>query len=248
VGKNAVTWLLIGWFVLFIGAENSCGDPALWSQANQDFTAGKFEQARADYSQLIASGNLSPELFYNLGNTYLKLDDKGRAVLNFKRALTLAPGFEPAKHNLNLVLQTAGIEPDEETLASWFANYPNVWMLGGSIFFWILAYGGYLWFIWPRFRPVSKVLLAVAIPCAAVCLTIAFSVGDGVRSPNLAVVINPSVDVRYGPANGSRVTVTLGLGESVHLLSERGAWTLCRTGEGLVGWLPSNAIERLVPR
>jgi len=242
-----VNWSLIGWLILFIFTENSKGDPALWNQANQEFAAGKFEQARADYLQLVAKGNLSPELFYNLGNTCLKLDEKGRAVLNYKRALALAPGFEPAKRNLNLVLQAAGAEPEEETLASWFAKYPDIWVLGGSIFFWILAYSGYLWLISPVFRPVSKVLLAVAIPCALLCIAIAFSVGDGVRSPDLAVIIDPSADVRYGPANGSRVTVTLGLGESVHLLAERGAWTLCRTDNGLVGWLPSNAIERLVP-
>ena len=240
--------LRIGLLVLFIAVNTSNADPVLWNQANQEFTAGKFDQARADYAQLVATGNLSPELFYNLGNTYLKLDDKGRAVLNFKRALALAPGFEPAKHNLNRILQTAGVEADEETLASWFANYPDIWMVGGSIFFWLLAYAGYSWFVWPRFRPVSKIILAIAIPCAAVCLAIAFGVGDGARSPDFAVVINPSVDVRYGPANGSRVTVTLGLGESVRLVSERGAWTLCQTAAGIVGWLPSNAIERLVPR
>jgi hypothetical protein len=248
VGKDTVNWFLLGCLGLLIAIENSNGDPLLWNQANQEFASGKFEPARADYSQLVATGNVSPELFYNLGNTYLKLDDKGRAVLNFKRALALAPGFEPAKQNLHLVLQTAGVEPDDDTLASWFANYPDIWMLGGSVFFWMLAYGGYLWFISPRFRPVSKIVLAVAIPCAAICLAIAFWVGDGARSPDLAVVINPSVDVRYGPANGSRVTVTLGLGESVRLLSERGAWTLCRTAAGLVGWLPSNTIERLVPK
>jgi hypothetical protein len=248
VGKNAVNWLLLGWLGLLIATDNSKGDQVLWNQANQEFAAGKFEQARADYLQLVASGNVSPELFYNLGNTYLKLDDKGRAVLNFKRALALAPGFEPAKHNLNLVLQVAGVEPQEESLPSWLAQYPNIWTLGGSIFFWILAYGGYLWFIWPRFRPISKIVLAIAIPCAAVCLAIAFWVGDGVRSREFAVIINPSADLRYGPANGSRVTVTLGLGESVHLLSERGTWAFCRTDSGLVGWLPSNAVERLVPR
>ena len=242
-----MNWLLIGWFVLSI-ASDSKGVPVLWNEANQAFDAGKFEQARADYLQLIGTGNVSPELFYNLGNTYLKLDDKGRAVLNFKRALALAPGFEPAKHNLNLVLQAAGVEPQEETLAGWLAQSPNVWMLGGSVFFWILAYGGYLWFVWPRFQSISKIVLAIAIPCAALCLAIAFWVGDGVRSPELAIIINPSADVRYGPANGSRVTVTLGLGESVHLLSGRGTWTFCRTETGLVGWLPSDTIERLVPR
>ena len=243
-----MNWLLMGWFVLFLAADHSKGNPVLWNQANQEFTAGKFDQSRVDYAQLVATGKVSPELFYKMGNTYLKLDDKGRAVLNFKRALALAPGFEPAKHNLNLVLQTAGVEPDEETLASWFANYPDIWMLGGSIFFWLLAYAGYSWFVWPRFRPVSKIILAVAIPCAVVCLVIAFWIGDGARSPDLAVVINPSVDVRYGPANGSRVTVTLGLGESVILVSERGAWTLCQTAAGIAGWLPTNAVERLVPR
>jgi tetratricopeptide (TPR) repeat protein len=248
VGKNAVNWLLIGWLVLLIATDNSKGDPALWNQANQEFAAGKFDQARADYLQLVRSGNLSPELFYNLGNTDLRLDDKGRAVLNFKRALALAPGFQPAKRNLNLVLEAAGVESEEETLASWFAKYPNVWLLGGSIFFWLVTYGGYLWFSWPRFRPISKIVLAIAIPCAAVCLVITLWVGDGVRSPDLAVIINQSADIRYGPANGSRVTVTLGLGEPVHLISERGAWTFCRTDSGLTGWLPSNNIERLVPR
>jgi hypothetical protein len=248
MGKDAVKRWLIGWLVWFVAAGNSLGDPALWNQANQEFSAGKFEQARADYSQLAGTGKVSPELFYNLGNTYLKLEDKGRAVLNFKRALALAPGFEPAKHNLNLILQTAGAGQEEETLAGWLANYPNVWMLGGSIFFWVLAYAGYLWFIWPRFRPIAKIVLAVAVPCAMVCIAVAFWVGDGVRSPDLAVVINPSVDLRSGPANGSRVAVTIGLGESVHLLSERGAWDLCQTAAGIVGWLPANAIERLVPR
>ena len=114
-----MNWLRIGWVVLFIAVNNSNADPVLWNQANQEFAAGKFDQARANYGELVATGNLSAELFYNLGNTYLKLDDKGRAVLNFKRALALAPGFEPAKHNLNLVLQAAGVDPDEEVMQEW---------------------------------------------------------------------------------------------------------------------------------
>ena len=243
-----MNWLLIGWLILLSATENLRADPALWNQANQDFAAGKFELARAGYLQLVAAGDVSPELFYNLGNAYLKLDDKGRAVLNFKRALALAPDFEPAKHNLNLVLQAAEVEPQEDNFAGWFAKYPDIWLLSGSIFFWIFVYSGYLWLTTPRFRPGCKVALAVAVPCALLFLALAFWVGDGVKSPELAIVINQSADLRYGPATGSRVTETLGLGEAVHLLSERGAWILCRTDNGLVGWLPANTIERLVPR
>ena len=39
-----MNWLLIGWFVLLI-ANDSKGDPVLWTPANQAFEAGKFDQA-----------------------------------------------------------------------------------------------------------------------------------------------------------------------------------------------------------
>ena len=52
--------LRIGLLVLFIAVNTSNADPVLWNQANQEFTAGKFDQARADYAQLVATGNLSP--------------------------------------------------------------------------------------------------------------------------------------------------------------------------------------------
>jgi len=239
--------LLVVSLLLLTVAENQSQEPPLWKEANQAYAEAKFERAKIDYLHLVALGNTSPELFYNLGNTYFKLDDKGRAVLNFKRALAVDPGLQPAKRNLELALQAAGAEPEPETVSGWFAKYPDWWLLIGSISFWIVVYTCCLRFVFKQVRPFSTAILTVVVPCTLLFLGLAFSVGDGVKAPDLAIIINSSADVRYGPANGSRIVETLGLGEPVHLISERGAWTLCRTGSGLAGWVPTNTIERLVP-
>ena len=250
MGRNSVNCLLVAASLLFLAASESqpTRDLVLWNHANRAYADGKFDQAKADYLQLIAQGNASAELFYNLGNTCLKLDDKGRAVLNFKRSLAVAPDFQPARRNLDLVLQASGAWPQEDTIAGWFAKYPDIWILAGSVSFWILVYACYLRFVSKPLRRLSTVVLAFAIPCTLLSLCLALWVGDGIKSPDLAIIISPTADVRYGPANGSRVVVTLGIGESVHLVSARGAWSLCRSEAGPVGWLPSAAIDRLIPQ
>jgi tetratricopeptide (TPR) repeat protein len=242
-----VNCLLVVFFLFFAAAESWGAESSLWGDANRAYAEGKFEEAKVDYLQLVSQGNRSPELFFNLGNTYLKLDDKGRAALNFKRALAVDPGLQPAKRNLALALQAAGAEPESGTVSDWFANYPDWWLLIGSISFWILIYTCYLRLISKRFRPLSTAVLTVAIPCTWLFLGLAFWVGDGVKARDLGFIINSSADVHYGPANGARVLETLGLGEPIHIVSERGAWTLCHTDSGSAGWIPSNSIERLVP-
>ena len=72
------------------GAASQAGDE-LWNKANQAYAAGRFEEAKVDYLQLVQHGAPTGNLFYNLGNSWFKLGDNGRAILNYKRALALEP-------------------------------------------------------------------------------------------------------------------------------------------------------------
>jgi len=81
-------------------ALSRCLGNANWNAANAAYAEGKFEQAKVDYVQLVDSHEYSAELFYNLGNTWFKLGDQGRAILNYQRALILKPSFEEARVNL----------------------------------------------------------------------------------------------------------------------------------------------------
>lgn len=59
--------------------------------ANQAYKKGRFSDAIDGYSQLLQSGQGSGHLYYNLGNTYFRLNDLGKAILNYERARLMLP-------------------------------------------------------------------------------------------------------------------------------------------------------------
>ncbi len=59
-----------------------------------------YRQALAGFESLLQSGLQNGGLYYNLGNTYVRLGEVGRAVVNYRRALRLMPGNERVRANL----------------------------------------------------------------------------------------------------------------------------------------------------
>ena len=64
---------------------------ALWGRANDSYAAGEYDVALADYEAILNDGKHSSALYYNLANTYFKLEQLGRAILYYNRALRLSP-------------------------------------------------------------------------------------------------------------------------------------------------------------
>jgi cyclophilin family peptidyl-prolyl cis-trans isomerase len=61
-------------------------DPA-FEQAHQEYSDGHFQEAIKSYESLVASGQWSANLFYDLGNAWFRMGDFGQAILNYERAL-----------------------------------------------------------------------------------------------------------------------------------------------------------------
>jgi len=77
----------------------------LFAESNRAYVEGHFEDARAGYHRVLSHGVESPALYYNLANTYARLDRLGVAVAYYKRALKAepdAPLGEASRKNLAL--------------------------------------------------------------------------------------------------------------------------------------------------
>jgi tetratricopeptide (TPR) repeat protein len=59
-----------------------------------------YRQALVGFQSLIEEGFRTAGLYYNVGNTCLRLGDVGRAIVNYRRALRLRPGDENIRKNL----------------------------------------------------------------------------------------------------------------------------------------------------
>jgi len=78
-------------------------DPkSLIKKGNKEYKNQNYEAALESYSAVLHQGLVSSELYYNLGNTYYRMGKIGYSVLNYEKALKLAPGDEDIKHNLSV--------------------------------------------------------------------------------------------------------------------------------------------------
>lgn len=68
--------------------------------ATEAYDAGDYATAIRLWEQERDSSGVSAALFYNLGNAYSKMGDRGGAVLNYEKALRMAPSNKQARANL----------------------------------------------------------------------------------------------------------------------------------------------------
>lgn len=88
--------------VLFVGIFISLFDPnnisaqkndilLQISQANEFYHEKDYQSAATIFENLLMQGQKNGYLYYNLGNTYMRLEKKGHAILNYMHAKKLLP-------------------------------------------------------------------------------------------------------------------------------------------------------------
>ncbi len=107
-------------FTLFFHAPSSlagdfAGEVAI---ANDQYANNNFQQAADSYESLIQKGFNNGYLYYNLGNTYIRLGKIGPAILNYIRAQKLIPRDENLQANLNFAIQQTKDKIPLPTLSS----------------------------------------------------------------------------------------------------------------------------------
>ncbi|NMA47704.1 MAG: hypothetical protein GX945_14195 [Lentisphaerae bacterium] len=141
----------------------------LFSQAQESYAQDRekarelWRKAAARYERVVREGDVENGwLYYNLGNTYFRLEDLGRAIANYRRAQRYIPHDEKLLQNLAYVrtrCRDAVPEPEStrvlKTLFFWHYDIAQtirerlfLFFLGG---FWLVAFVG-LWYQRPYLR------------------------------------------------------------------------------------------------
>lgn len=98
------------------------------AEADSAYTQEHYQKAAACYEQLLKQG-VSPDLYYNLGNCYYRMDHITRAVLNYERALLLSPGDKDIRFNLQMARSKTidKITPESEMFfVTWYHSLANI--------------------------------------------------------------------------------------------------------------------------
>ena len=88
-------------FIIFLFASLSVNAQSLKAEADSAYINKEYAKAIELYESLLEQGE-SGEVYYNLGNSYFKQEELGKAILNYERALLLQPGNSDISANLDI--------------------------------------------------------------------------------------------------------------------------------------------------
>ena len=239
--------LLIGGIFFFAG-QGFATDASLFSQANSQYQNGNFKEAAAGYEKIISQGNPSAAVYYNLGNAYFRLNQKGRALISYERALEVSPRDRDVLWNKN-ILKTAlpdHIEPQDEGLTlSWirkitdFLSIHEIASVFSGLLFLFMIISALLFLIPPagqwagRFRVL---LLVLFLPVSALFVMKWLDVKD----PTV-VVLSKEVYARYGPSDTETKAFLLHEGAEAKVRDETEGWLYVGLANKNSGWVPKES-------
>ena len=216
----------------------------------------EYERALLHYERIVRDdGVRNGRLYYNIGNTYFRLGDIGRAILNYKRAARYMPGDENVKANLEYArsrrIDRVELEESERIFKTlFFLHYDVPLGIKLTIFTALFA----LVWITAAFRlflalPVFRTMIMVAAVVSGLFLaSIAVESIGAARNPE-GVVTARKVMARKGDAETYQPSFTepLHAGTEFVLLEERPGWFHVELEDGSRCWIPAPAGERVIP-
>lgn len=224
------------------------------AQADSAYINNDFAGAIAIYEAILNAKGESADIYYNLGNSYYKMDNIAKAILNYEKALLLNPGDGDIRFNLELAQSKTVdkvIPMSEMFFATWTRSLINTlsekgWSKMGIITFILTLLALGLYFFGKKII-LKKIGFISAIVFFLVCVlaNIFASVQKKeIMSHGNAIIMVPSITVKSTPNEGGTDLFILHEGRKVMIKDNTmKEWKEIQLEDGNAGWVPTNVIE-----
>ena len=220
----------------------------IFFRANDYYSKEEYAAAIKDYEQLVNAGIRSANIYYNLGNSYLKTGNKGRAILYYERAFKM----RPRDANIRANLDHARSLVEDSTQQSSEKWYRRAFLFHGFLSvdgMTILAFILYLVAIIlvslsVLFRIWEKIFRYSAIVCGFLLIMVLPSLINGIYESEVqkkAVISVEERAARFEPTEDATVHFKLYEGTVIQITRSQGDWHQVKRGDGKMGWLRSGA-------
>lgn len=223
---------------------------SIFVSANNLYQQGKYKKALDGYTTLLSNGINHSALYFNIGNSYYKLGEIGRAILFYKRAKKFDPWDQDIEFNLNFA-RSNRIDQLKELSRPKFVELisrpiykisPNLSFLSASaiyfLIFVILSIS--LFFKKQIFRQIA---LALLVPL--IFFIISSLVNIRHINQREGVLLKQEGSVMSGPSPDYTLVFTIHEGMEFRILEERKDWVRILLPNGMEGWLQTDGIGEI---
>jgi tetratricopeptide (TPR) repeat protein len=227
----------------------------LFDSANNLYKDGKYQEAIKLYQKIESSKNISSELYFNLGNSFSKLNQIAPSIYNYEKALQLNPLNEDAQNNL-IIVKRLTLDRIEELPTSilqkinknFFQKFSyNTW----AIFTIILSFLASFLFLCYYFSYSStrkRLFFTTSILSfliLVITLTITYSQYNQSKNTIEAIIFSEIIKVKNAPTKDADRLFTLHEGTKVNILDTVDDWKKIKLVDGKTGWMFTKNLKEL---
>ena len=226
-----------------------------FDKATTLYQKGDYTQAAAVYSSILKSGKESSALYYNLGNTYYKLNNVPESIYYYEKALQLDPENADAKNNLIFAnqMKVDAITPLPKTWVRQLSDgivglfSAHTWAVLSiiGVFAFVLSFLLYYFVERTALKRTFFSLMLVFWCFAVGSYTLAHFCHKQVSQTQYAILFDKTVRV-FSDANAySSEVMQLHEGTKVEIIEDAKDWVKIRLVNGKTGWTKVSSLRKL---
>ena len=211
-----------------------------FEKATQYYDQGEYQNAIDQYKSILKSGKESSALYYNLANTYYKLNHVPESIYYYEKALQLNPKNQQAKNGLLLANQ---MKVDAITGLFSLQTWAVLSIIGAMVF--VLSFFCYYFLEQTALKRLFFTLMFISVAVAVGTYFIADFHKRQVDGEKYAILFDKTVRV-FSEANSySNEVVQLHEGTKVEIIEKNNDWIKIRLANGKIGWTKESALKIL---
>lgn len=243
--------------VIIIGLSLSSfsQNDSIFKKANDAYADANYEEAKRLYLNIVKDGQSSSELYFNLGNTYYKLENIPQSIFYYEKALKLNPKDEAILNNLSFAermrLDQFQEVPESEVDKGieGFIKLLSVdaWSVLGIAFLIIasISFAIFLFYRKPFIKRLSFGLSILFILIAVGSFTIAQTQLNTINNSVFAIIFEKEKALLEEPNPKSNVLFDLHEGTKIQILDQFRTYYKVELPDGTVGWMTTENIKKI---
>lgn len=242
-------FLIFSWSVFATDISNPFAD------GNNYYKNENYKAAITSYESVLANGQHSAELYFNLGNCYYKLHKVAPAIYNYEKALQLNPNDQEIKTNLDFaqkmtiddikVIPKVGFDKLIQDFTSSYYYDTWAWIAVALTFLFLAFFAAYYF---SRTGVKKRIFFTgMFVILIAILISISSAIYEKNRKTNekSAIIFSETASLKAEPKATSSETILLHEGTKVYILESIANWKKIQLTDETTGWISDEAIKEL---
>lgn len=242
--------------VLFLGSLSYSQTPdELFSKANDFYKNGQYSKAIQMYLNIEKKGMESDDLFFNLGNSYYKLNKVAPSIYYYEKALKINPIHEDALNNLAFAKRMT-IDVIEDLPRTFLQRFSSTVIQKLTYDTWailavIASFLSAILFLLYYFSYSSKQKIfyfnSAILTVFVMVITVIFAFSNYKTNQKIrsAIIFEQESDVKNSPSLDGETVFELHEGTKVYILDELSNWKKIKLADGKIGWINAEDLKEI---